>query len=42
MTGAFLFGATPLTSVVVSNLGTLSLYGRAVGSLRGPAHPSRR
>ncbi len=42
VTGAFLFGATPLTSVVVSNLGTLGLYGRAVGSLRGPAHPSRR
>jgi Cu2+-exporting ATPase len=42
VTGAFLFGATPLTSVVVSNLGTLGLYGRAVGSLRGPAHSSRR
>ncbi len=42
VTGAFLFGATPLTSVVVSNLGTLGLYGRAVGSLRGAAHPSRR
>jgi Cu2+-exporting ATPase len=37
VTGAFLFGATPLTSVMVSNLGTLGLYGRAVGSLRGPA-----
>jgi cation transport ATPase len=32
--GAFLFGFTGLTAVMISNLGTLGLYSRAVGSLR--------
>jgi cation transport ATPase len=31
---AFLFGATSLTSVMVTNLGTFGLYSRAVGSVR--------
>lgn len=33
--GAFLFGFTSLTSVMISNLGTFGLYRRAVGPLRG-------
>ena len=45
--GAFLFGFTGLAAVVISNLGTFSLYNRAVGSLRAlkphaharPSHP---
>jgi Cu2+-exporting ATPase len=32
--GAFLLGFTGLTSVMISNFGTFSLYNRAVGSLR--------
>jgi cation transport ATPase len=32
--GAFLFGFTGLTSVMITNLGTFGLYNRAVGSLR--------
>ncbi len=32
--GAFLFGFTGLAAVVISNLGTFSLYNRAVGGLR--------
>jgi cation transport ATPase len=32
--GAFLFGFTSLAAVVISNLGTFSLYNRATGSLR--------
>ena len=32
--GAFLFGFSGLTAVMISNLGTLALYRRAVGSLR--------
>ena len=32
--GAFLFGFTGLTAVMISNLGTLNLFNRAVGSLR--------
>jgi cation transport ATPase len=32
--GAFFLGATALTSVLVSNLGTMSVYSKAVGSLR--------
>jgi cation transport ATPase len=47
--GAFLFGFTSLAAVMITNLGTFSLYNRAVGSLRAlePAgrrrspHPSR-
>jgi cation transport ATPase len=39
VTGAFFFGATSLTAVVISNLGTLGLYGRAVGSLRATERP---
>ena len=39
--GAFFLGATALTSVVVSNLGTIGLYGRALGSLRS-RQPTRR
>ena len=46
--GAFLFGFTGLAAVVISNLGTFSLYNRAMGSLRAlkphalarPSHPS--
>ena len=32
--GAFLFGFTGLTAVMISNLGTFNLFNRAVGSLR--------
>jgi cation transport ATPase len=32
--GAFTFGFTSLTSVLISNLGTLGVYARAAGSLR--------
>jgi cation transport ATPase len=32
--GAFLFGFSGLTAVMISNLGTFGLYSRAVGSLR--------
>jgi Cu2+-exporting ATPase len=40
--GAFLFGFTGLTSVVVSNLGTFGVYNRAAGSLRCPDRHGRR
>jgi Cu2+-exporting ATPase len=33
--GAFLFGFTALTAVMITNLATLTLYHRALGSLRG-------
>jgi hypothetical protein len=33
--GAFLFGFTGMTAVMLSNLGTLGLYRRASDSLRG-------
>jgi Cu2+-exporting ATPase len=33
--GAFLFGFTGMTAVMLSNLGTLGLYRRAADSLRG-------
>ncbi len=39
--GALFFGATALTSVVVSNLGTLGLYSRSIGSLSA-MEPSER
>jgi cation transport ATPase len=32
--GAFLFGFTGLTAVMITNVATFSLYGRAIGSLR--------
>ena len=40
--GAFLFGATALSSVLITNLGTFGLYSRAVGSLRAGAQPPPR
>jgi Cu2+-exporting ATPase len=40
--GAFLFGFTGMTSVVVSNLGTFGAYNRAAGSLRALDRPDRR
>ena len=43
--GAFLFGFSGLTAVMISNLGTFGLYSRAVGSLRElepPALSDRR
>jgi hypothetical protein len=39
--GAFAFGFTSLTSVLVSNLGTFGVYARATGSLRELRHPDR-
>jgi cation transport ATPase len=41
--GAFFFGATALTAVVLSNLGTFGLYSSAVGALQGagPSAPVR-
>jgi Cu2+-exporting ATPase len=40
--GAFFFGATALTSVVVSSLGTLGLYSRSLGALQALETPGRR
>jgi cation transport ATPase len=40
--GAFLFGFTGLTAVMISNLGTFNLFNRAVGSLRELEPAGRR
>jgi Cu2+-exporting ATPase len=39
--GAFLFGFTSLTAVILTNLGTFTLYSHAVGSLGEPGRTGR-